>query len=136
MSATLVRAALETALAAMSPSVTTAWENTNFTPPADDTPYQRVSVLFADPENLEMSKSWTERGFMQVTLCYPNGKGAGPALTRAQLVRDTFFRGRTVSSGGINVLISGTPSILPALNDGGRFVLPVRIPFRANINPA
>jgi hypothetical protein len=133
MSIVHVRAALEGALAAMSSPLATAWENREPPTVNNATPYQRANLLTATPENLEMSSAWTERGFMQVTLCYPQGAGAGDAMSRAQAIRDAFPRGRTLTESGVTVLISGTPAIMPPLNEGDRYVVPVRVPFRANI---
>jgi len=132
MSATKVRAALETALAAMSPAVSTAFENKVFDP-VPGTPYQRVNLLAAEPLNEEMTASYTERGFMQVTLCYPADKGPGPATARAELIRDTFWRGASFVASGVTTRIIRTPEIRPAFNDGDRFCVPVRIRFEASV---
>lgn len=132
MSSVSVRAALETALAAMSPSVSTTHENVAFTPTAG-TAYQRVNVLFGTPENTENSPSYDEVGFMQVTLCYPINVGPGAATTRAELIRTTFRRGQTFASGGVTTTIMRTPEIMPGFVDGDRFCIPVRVQFRAQI---
>ena len=132
MSSVAVRSALETALAAMTPSVATAYENVAFSP-TPGTAYQRVNVLLTTPLNDELSRSYEERGFMQVTLCYPLNVGPGTAATRAELIRSTFYRGRTLSASGVTVLINLTPEILPAFVDGDRFCVPVRVPFKAPI---
>lgn len=132
MSSVSIRAALETALNAMSPSISTAFENVAFSPTAG-TAYQRVNVLFGTPLNDEISRSYEERGFMQVTLCYPVNAGPGTAATRAELVRSSFYRGRTLTASGVTVLINLTPEILPAFVDGDRYCIPVRVPFKAPI---
>lgn len=132
MSVVSIRAALETGLGAMSPALATAYENAPFTPVAG-TPYQAVSILFARPSNTENAPSHMELGFMQVTLRYPLNTGPAAAATRAELIRTTFPRGRTLTSGGIKTTISDTPEIMPGYVDGDRYAVPCRIRFFAHI---
>lgn len=134
MSAVTIRAILETALSAMSPSLPTAWENTKFTP-APETAHQRVYLLLAQPQMLEMSwKLHRERGFMQVSLCYPLDAGPSAAATRAELIRTTFYAGRDLTSGGITVTIDGTPEIAPAMVEDDFYVLPVKVRFYSHVS--
>lgn len=133
MSALLIRAALESALAAMSPPLPTAWENTPYTPTAG-APYQRVHMLLARPAMLEMAQRiHREQGFLQVTLCYPLNAGPSAAAARAELIRSTFHAGRTFAASGVTVSIDGTPSIHPAATEDDAYVLPVRINFYAHV---
>lgn len=133
MSALLARAALETALAAMSPALATAYENVPYTPVAG-VAYQRVHVLLAEPAMLEQSQRLhREQGFMQVTLCYPLGTGPAAALTRAELIRSTFYAGRNFTASGVTVTIDGTPEIAPSTVEDDRFVTPVRVRFYAHV---
>lgn len=133
MSTVAIRAALETALAAMTPALSTSWENRAFTPPAASTPYQVVHVLFARPDNSVIGTEHTELGYMQVRLMYPPQAGSGAAMARAQLIRSTFYRGATVSDSGINVIISDTPEIMPGTNEDGRYSVVVKVRFFAHI---
>lgn len=126
-----VRAALETALNAMSPAIDTAWENRPYTP-VQGTPYQRVYLLAAEPDNPEIGTMATERGFMQVTLCYPLGEGPGAAMTRAELIRSTFKRGNAFTASGIVTQIERTPEIAPAMVEDDWYCLPLRIRFFAH----
>ena len=125
MSQLTTRAALETALDGMSPALPTAWENVAFTPPS--TPYQRAHVLFATPDNAVIGNEWMERGIFQVTLCYPLQTGDAAARGRVSLLRTTFYRGRTLTSGGTRVIIERTPDAGSGTADGDRWVVPVRI---------
>jgi hypothetical protein len=131
MSSVLIRTALESALAAMSPNLATAWENVPYTPVAG-TPYQRVYLLLADPAQPEIGRMTQERGFLQVSLAYPLGEGPAAAQTRAELIRDTFYRGRSFTASGVTVTIEKTPEISPAMVEPDRYVLPVRIRFFSN----
>lgn len=132
MSVVSIRAALETALAAMS-ALATAYENVAYTP-TPDTPYQDVAVLFARPDNREISASHVELGFMQVTLRYPTNTGSAAAATRAEAIRTAFYRGRSLTSGGIIVTITDTPEVLPGYVDADRFCIPVRVRFLAPVS--
>ena len=131
MSLLAVRNALETALNAMSPSLATAWENSPYTP-VSGTPYQRVYLLAAEPDNPEMGRHVVERGFLQVSLAYPLDDGPGAAMTRAELIRSTFYRGAALTASGITTQIERTPEIAPAQIEDDRYVVPVRVRFFAH----
>lgn len=131
MSLLAVRNALETALNAMSPALATAWENAPYTP-VNGTPYQRVYLLAAEPDNPEMGGHVTERGFMQITLCYPLDAGPNAAMTRAELIRATFPRGAAFTASGITTQVERTPEIAPALIEDDRYCVPVRVRFFAH----
>lgn len=132
MSIVSIRAALETALAAMSPALATANENVSYSP-TPGTPYQDVAVLFARPDNTENSASHLSQGFMQVTLRYPLNTGSAAAATRAEAIRTAFPRGRSLTSGAVKVTITDTPEILPAYTDADRYCVPVRVRFHSHI---
>ena len=135
MSLDLIRKALETKLASITPPIDTVAENTAYTP-TTDVPYQRVDLLPAAPTNPEMTQGnrYQEQGIMQVGLCYPTNKGASAALQRAVLIRNTFPRGTTMVAGGVSVQIDTTPEIGRGESDGENYFLPVRIHYFANIN--
>jgi hypothetical protein len=134
VSSVSIRAALEAALAAMSPALTTEYQNDPPLVPTAGAAYQRADLLLATPTNNEISRSYVAHGFLQVTLCYPTQAGTGAAEARAELIRSTFYRGRSLTPvGGVTVTIHLTPEILPAYVDGDRFCIPVRVPFRAPV---
>jgi len=133
MSSVSIRAALETAFAAITPTLSTAWENVDFTPPVTSTAYQAVTLMFAQPDNASYGAGYRELGIMQIDLNYPQQSGPAAAYTRAELLRSTFVRGATFSSGGVSVVIDRTPEIMAGRNDGGRYVLPVRVRFFAQL---
>ena len=134
MSQVLIRKALEKRLAAMTPALSTAFENATFQPAAG-TPYQRVNLLPNTPDNaVQGAGMYFDRGLFQVTLCYPMGAGPNAAETRAQAVRDWFRRGTSLAEGPITVHITGTPRISPALMDGDRYCIPVSVLYQAQIN--
>lgn len=131
MSLLAVRNALETALAGIAPAIPIAWENTPYTP-VSGTPYARVYLLAAEPDNPEIGGMATERGFLQISLCYPLDTGPGAAMARAELIRSTFPRGAAFSASGVTTQIERTPEIAPAMIEEDRYVLPVRVRFFAH----
>jgi hypothetical protein len=132
MSVLKIRAALETALAAMSPALDTAWENTTYTP-TPGTPYQRVSMLFTEPVNTEYGPGFQQGGMFVVTLCYPQGEGATDAAARIELLRATFPRGAAFTADGLTTTVARTPLILATILEGDRYLVPVHVPFLATI---
>lgn len=134
MSDKSIRAALEIRLAAMSPALATAFENQGYKP-VNGTPYQRVHLLTAEPENEEAGGSPFRRlhGLFQITLFYPQSEGPGNAATRAEAIRSQFPRGLSLTSGGVVVTVEKTPYVMAGFNEEGRYVLPVRVPYYANI---
>ena len=135
MSIVNIRAALETRLNAISPSLATAWESVPYTP-VTGTPFQQVNLLLNEAENPTLGDGmYRVTGFLQVLLCYPPGTGPKAASARAELIRNQFQRGLGLSSGGTDVLIDRTPTIAPAIIDGDRYRIPVTVYFSADIFP-
>lgn len=133
MSSILIRAALESALAGMSPALATAWENVPYTP-VTGTPYQAAFLLMARPAKMVMDQGIRrEQGMLKVILRYPLNAGPSAAQARAELIRSTFYAGRTLSASGVTVTIDGTPEIAPAAVDGDRYAMPVNVFFYSNI---
>ncbi len=133
MSLTAIRAALETALDGLSPALATAWENVAFTP-AEGTPYQRVTLVMATPDDREIGGRHVEMGFLQIDLCYPQGDGGGAVAARASLIKTAFRKGTSLTAAGVMVLVTNTPQALAARVEAERYVLPVRISFRAEVS--
>ncbi|MFD1189752.1 phage tail terminator-like protein [Phenylobacterium conjunctum] len=134
MSLLIVRQQLEQALDAITPKIDTAWENV-FYVPTKGVPFQRVQLFYGEPENPTMDGFYRDVGFLQSTLYYPLQSGPGDAITRAQLLRTTFYRGRSFVSGKITTVIKGTAQRLPSIVEDDRFLVPVRVPFFANVLP-
>lgn len=144
MSIVNVRAALETAALAISPALDTVMQSGVFVlasgsaaagayKPQADRPYQRLYLIPAAPDDREISSRFIERGAFQVSLFYPGFKGPGLAEARAELVRAAFYRGRTLTAGGLQTHITNVPEIGPGMEDGDRWMVPVSIRYRAEI---
>lgn len=134
MSQQLIRRALEKRLAAMTPSMSTAWENAQFTP-VSGTPYQRVNLMPNTPDNsTQGDKLYFERGIFQVTLCFPIGTGPASAEARSDALRAHFKRGTTLVETPIQVIVIETPKASPSMVDGDRYCVPIAIPYQSQIS--
>jgi hypothetical protein len=132
MSAIAIRAALEQQLASLAPEVVTIWDNED-PESAPEAPYQRASVLLAEPANTESGRAYQERGFLQVTLVYPPGLGWGAAMARAEAIRAHFPRGLALPAGPLSATVERTPEIAPGMTEVDGYVLPVRVRFYAHV---
>lgn len=128
-----IRAALETRLSLITPALATAYENTGFKPVAG-IPFQRATLMPAQPDNPEFGQGYQEQGIFHVLLCYPLGKGTADAAARASLVRDNFKRGVSLVKDGVTTIIERTPEIGVSDEDDAFYLLPVRIRWYANVN--
>lgn len=127
-----VRAALETALAAVAGIPSIAYENRPFTPTVG-TAYAAAYMLFAEPDNPEIGGLYTERGVFQVNLFYPLSAGPGDAEEMAGTIRTAFARGSSFTASGVTVQIEKTPEIGPGRVEDDRYLKPVKIRFFAHI---
>lgn len=109
-----------------------AWENVDFVP-VTGIPYQTCSIVLGKPANTEMGASFFEVGFAQIDCVYPSQTGPNAAEARAAAIRTAFKRGNTFASNGVTVMVTGTPQIMNGYPSPGCWVLPVRIPFQAQI---
>ena len=126
-----IRAALESALNAITPPFATAWENVAFLP-TDGAPYQQVHLLFAKPDNFSFGRGWRELGFMQVKVVYPSQAGPAAAAARAETIRSTFYKGAIFVSGGLSIIVEKTPTVSPGRIEEGRYAVPIKIRFFVN----
>jgi hypothetical protein len=132
MSLVEVRTALESALATVTPSLPTAQENVEFSP-TPGSAYQQVTLLRAQPANIEIGPGYFDQGIFQVNLFFPKNAGPDPAEAQAEKIRAKFPFGGSLSSGGVTVNITGTPEVAPARPDGDYFMLPVKVRWSARI---
>lgn len=136
MSVQAIRRALDERLAALSPAWPIAQENVLYAPTLG-TSYQRVALLPAQTENVEVAGGGVviarEQGVYQISLYCRADAGAGVAAARADALRVHFQRGSVLSADGVAVLIVRTPSVAPAIYDGDWYVVPVSAPYLANV---
>ena len=130
-----VKIAMEKRLALVSGALPTARENMNFTPTVG-VAYQRVNFLRAAPEDLTKGRKLTRiRGILQVSLFYPSPAATGTTLpdSMASSVAAMFKPVLTLTEGGTKVFITETAAISTGFAEGDRWVVPVSIPWYADI---
>lgn len=134
MSISVIRKLLETQLNSVSTGFATAYENVPMKPVAG-TPYQRVHLLPARPENPTMGDGFRrDQGILQVLLSFPVNAGPHDVQARAETVLAGFPRGLSMTEGTLRVLIDSSPYIGPSLPDGGAWhSVPLSIPYVADV---
>jgi hypothetical protein len=133
MSLPQIRRALEKHLAALAPSVPTAWDNVFFTPPADGSVYQEAKFMPNVPIAPMDTLQYIEQGMLQVSLCYPQGKGPRDTENRVDALRAHFRRGTTLTEGGVVTNITQVPVAAAGVPDEGQWKVPVTIYWQAEI---
>ena len=135
MSHKAVRAALETALNTWATDniLPIAWQNRPYTPTVG-TKYARAYLLPAETQNPSLGDTHKRLiGILQVSLYLPQGNGAGDAETLADSLCTAFARGQSYIASGVTVRVLDSPSVHPALDDTGWFVVPVDVRYQADI---
>lgn len=131
MTVATIRAALESRLNGMTPTLATAWENVPYSP-TTGTPWQQVNLLVNTPVDHAINFDVGEqRGILQVVLYYPEGVGSATAAARAQAVATRFAPPQTLTSGGTKVEILSTAHIGTARAVDEWYAIPVSIPWRS-----
>lgn len=133
MSRRAIRSALQAALNSIQPSISTAWENTSFNP-VNGVPYQKVDLLFAQPDNSEFGSNYMELGILQVTLMYPISSGTAAMEERIDLLLQKFKRGASFSSDNQTVIVNSSPWATGGARDGDRWSAPVKIRWHTNVS--
>ncbi len=135
MSVINVKLAFEKRLAAMTGGISTAREAMPFTPQVG-TPYQRINFLRAASENLVQGRKITRlHGIAQITLFYPAPVATGTTLADAMAVQIVawFKPVLTMTEGTTKVHVTDAADIATGFADGDRWVVPVSIPWQADI---
>ena len=133
MSQLKIRAALEVALASLSPAIDSAYQNTTYKP-VTGREYQEIYLLPAEPDNHSMGDgARQERGIFQVNLMYPKGQHPLPAGMRAEMIQDLFRRGASFSKDNVTVQIERTPEISGGREEDDRWKVPVKIRWFCNL---
>jgi hypothetical protein len=128
-----IKKLLELQLNTVASPLDTAWENAPFVP-KQGTPWQRVTLLPATTENPTLGDQFKmERGVLKVSLFYPEKSGAQAAMIRAEAIRLIFARGLSLIDGTVRVKIETHPYINPGFAEDGWYLLPVSVPFIAEV---
>ena len=137
MSQKIIRSAIESKLStwalAQSPPIPTAWQTATFTPP-NQARYLRAFLLPAETQNPDIGgEIRTFIGVYQVSICVPDGTGAGAAESIAESLIAEFQYGTRLVQSGLAIVINRTPYQSPAMQEPGLYVVPVSISYRADV---
>jgi hypothetical protein len=129
MSLINIRAALETTLNGLTPSIPTVWENTK---PIISIPYQLVYLrLTPDNPNYGIETRWF--GKFYIRLFYPQNAGTNAITARYELIRGAFGRGTSHIKDNVMCIVTDTPEFNTEGNDGDRFIALITIKFYSNL---
>ena len=116
----------------LSPALTVAWPNVEFTPPTEEAYLQvdhlpnnaqRLFLLTDDPEQ------WI--GILQITVVSPTGQGSIGPSDIADLVSTHFKADTRLIEGDVVVDVTKDPDIRPAAPDGAWWRLPIDISYQS-----
>lgn len=134
MSTKLIRSIYEQRLAAWAAalSLSVAWQNVAFTPPASGI-YLRAFLLPGDTGSLDLEGVHRQYvGVFQVSIVAPAGQGSGASEQLAEEIAALFPMALRLTSGSFAVQIVSPCSIGPAIQDGTHYTLPVWFRYRAD----
>lgn len=133
MSIVKIAAAFEKKLKALDTNFATARENVEFVP-VSGTPYQRIKLLPAQPENPTIGGNhYREVGYFEITLFYPINTNRGIAQAKAEAIKAHFKRATALTENGLTVVVARTPAISPAITDGDRYAIPISINYYSDL---
>ena len=134
MSILKAQIAVEKHLETLSPSVPTAYEGVNFEPPSGSL-YQRIQYQINSPTDPTFGKYFHRENIqVQIFVCAPlDGTGTGAAIQRAELIRDHFEKGTTLTEAGIRSHVLRTPQITGTIVTSDRLVVPILIPLTVEV---
>jgi hypothetical protein len=133
MSNLAIKIALEQAIASITPTIQTVWENTKFKP-TTGVPYQYVQFLPFITVNAEIGPMYEVRSYVQIDLYYPIENGTADALIQADIIKSFFKRGFTFANSGITVTIIRTAVVSSGSTEGSFWKVPVKIYYNSFIN--
>jgi len=127
----LIRAALDTHLAAMASVPPIAFEGEDYAPVAGTT-YAKADLLPRSPDNPTLSERLQDNGGVyQIGLYFPRGTSTGVMDALAGAVQTHFAASTSLAAGIITVRIEGTPAIAAGFPTGDRWLVPVSIRYRS-----
>jgi hypothetical protein len=130
-----IRNILNSRLSSSFPTLSIAWENTNFTPPTN-APHVRVSFLPSEtrPAANHASAMDFESGIYQLDLYVPQNTGTANADATAREIRRQFKRGLALFDvNNIQVMIQGTPSVSDGRIEGPFWRSRITVPWFAYV---
>ena len=124
--------ACEKRLAALTPVLPIAYEGVVFTPPS--TMYQSCQFSIQSPDDPVFGTGYfRERFDFQVFVVGAYNKGTTEALERAELIRDHFNKGLTLTEEDITLHFLRTPKIAGSMISEGKVIIPVLISVMSEV---
>jgi hypothetical protein len=125
--------ATERLLLSITPSVPTGFEGVDFDPPVNAL-YQRCQFRIDPPTDPVFPAGYHRENMqMQVFIAGIKGQGTGEVIARAELLRQTFYKGLTLIEGTTRIHILETAQIGSVFTAQDRVVLPVLISLIAEV---
>ena len=119
---------VENKLKTITPSITIAWENVTYTPPADGSKYLRCSFIVRQPDDTCIgSDYYRENAVFNIYVMDKLGIGTGGALDTAEAIRSLFSKKTTMQEGNVRIHILKTPHIAGTVVTTDRLVCPISI---------
>lgn len=127
-----VKKAVRERLKALTPALPTAFEGISFTPPTGM--YQRLQFVVEPPTDPTFGTYfYRENVQVQIFVVDKLDVGTTNAETRAELIRDWFNKGLTLTEGNVRMHVLRTPHVSSAAVAADRIIVPVLIQITAEI---
>lgn len=127
-----VKKAVRERLKALTPALPTALEGMSFTPPTGM--YQRLQFVVEPPTDPTFGTYfYRENVQVQIFVVDKLDVGTTNAETRAELIRDWFNKGLTLTEGNVRMHVLRTPHVSSAAVAADRIIVPVLIQITAEI---
>ena len=121
-----VKKAVRERLKALTPALPTALEGMSFTPPTGM--YQRLQFVVEPPTDPTFGTYfYRENVQVQIFVVDKLDVGTTNAETRAELIRDWFNKGLTLTEGNVRMHVLRTPHVSSAAVAADRIIVPVLI---------
>jgi len=132
MSIIEAQTAIRTRLAALTPALPTALEGIPFTAPTGM--YQRLQFVITPPTDPTFGTYFHRENIqVQIFVADKLDVGTAGAITRAQVLRDWFHKGLTLTESGVRMHVLSTPQIAGATVASDRIIVPVLIPLTVEV---
>ena len=127
-----VKKAVRERLKALTPALPTALEGMSFTPPTGM--YQRLQFVVEPPTDPTFGTYfYRENVQVQIFVVDKLDVGTTNAETRAELIRDWFNKGLTLTEGNVRMHVLRTPHVSSAAVAADRIIVPVLIQVTAEV---
>jgi len=132
MSIIEAQTAIRTRLAALTPALPTALEGIPFTAPTGM--YQRLQFVISPPTDPTFGTYFHRENIqVQIFVADKLDVGTAGAIARAQVLRDWFHKGLTLTESGVRMHVLSTPQIAGATVASDRIIVPVLIPLTVEV---